>query len=54
MGEDRQDKAAEYRRQAAACLEVADQMSLASDRELMLQMAQQWLALARQAEGEER
>jgi len=51
---ERESKAAEYRRQAAACLEVAERMSLKNDRTLMLQMAQQWLELARRAEaGEE-
>jgi hypothetical protein len=51
---DQQSKAAEYRKKAAACLEVAEQMSLIQDRALMLEMAQQWLELARRAEtGEE-
>jgi hypothetical protein len=52
MGE-RDSKADEYRRQAAACLEVAERMSVHADRDLMLQMAQQWLELARKAEAEE-
>jgi hypothetical protein len=51
MGE-RENRAAEYRRQAAACLEVAERMSLNADRALMLEMAQQWLELARRAEAE--
>jgi len=51
---ERKSKAAEYRRQAAACLEVAEHMSLKDDRTHVLQMAQQWLDLARRAEaGEE-
>ena len=50
-----QNKSADYRRQAAACLEVALRMSLREDRERMAEMAQRWLDLARQAEagGEE-
>ena len=53
MGE-RESRAAEYRRQAAACLEVAERMSLHTDRALMLEMAQHWLELAERAEaGEE-
>ncbi len=48
--DDKQDKAAEYRRRAAACLEVAERMSLHTDRALMLEMAQQWLDLARKLE----
>ena len=47
---DENPKAAQYRKQAAACLEVARQMSLIADRELMLKMAEQWLELARQVE----
>jgi hypothetical protein len=39
-------KAEEYRREAAACLEVAERMSLSLDRARMLQMAQHWLELA--------
>jgi len=45
-------KAAEYRRQAAACLEVAERMSLRDDRARMLEMAQHWLELAQRAEAE--
>jgi len=51
---DGQNKAAEYRRQAASCLEVAEQTSIREDRERMLEMAQQFLALAAEAEAEER
>lgn len=47
---DENPKAAHYRTQAAACLEVAKQMSLITDRELMLDMARQWLEMARQVE----
>jgi hypothetical protein len=53
MGE-REGRAAEYRRQAAACLEVAERMSLRDDRALLLDMAQQWLELAMRAEAEEK
>jgi hypothetical protein len=44
------DKAEEYRRQAAACLEAAARMSLHSDRARLLEMAQHWLDLAVKAE----
>jgi len=49
-----QIKAAEYRRQAAFCEEVARRTSVREDRERMLEMAQQWLALAEEAEAEAR
>ena len=45
--------APEYRRRAAKCMEVAERTSLHAHRDLMLQMAQQWLELARKAEEEE-
>jgi len=41
-----------YRKQAKACLEVAERMSIDSDRARMLQMAQHWLGLAIKAERE--
>jgi hypothetical protein len=44
------DKATEYRRLAASCLQVAERMSLADDRLRMMEMAQHWLDLARRAE----
>ena len=50
MGKDT-DKAAEYRRQAVLCLEVAERMSLRDDRARMIQMAQHWLELAQRAEA---
>jgi hypothetical protein len=53
MDDDRGRRAKECRKQAAACLEVAGRMSIIADRDLMMQMAQQWLELARQAEVEE-
>src|SRR5262245_13080591 len=40
--DDPHDKAADYRRRATACLEVADRMALESDRPLMPEKAQQW------------
>jgi len=43
---DDEDKASEYRRQAADCLEVAERMSRHQDRALMLRLAQRWLQLA--------
>jgi hypothetical protein len=45
-------RAAEYRRLAAECLEVAERMSLREDRARMMEMAQRWLDLAQKAEGE--
>lgn len=50
---DEQSKAADYRRQAAACYEVARRISLRDDRERVLEMAEQLLALAAKAEAEE-
>jgi hypothetical protein len=44
------DKAAEYRRLAAGCIQVAERTSLAADRLRMMEMAQRWLDLAKQAE----
>jgi hypothetical protein len=50
--ENAQDRAARYRREAKACLEVADRVSLRSDRVRMMEMAEGWLQLARKAEAE--
>jgi len=47
------DKAAEYRREAASCLEVAERMSLSADRARMMEMAQRWLDLAKKAEDDQ-
>ena len=44
-------KAAEYRRQAALCLELAERISLLDDRERILDMAERFLELAREEEG---
>jgi hypothetical protein len=46
-------QAHEYRRQAALCLEVARRMSMERDRAGMMEMAQRWLDLARELEGQE-
>jgi hypothetical protein len=51
---DGQNKAAEYRHQAAICLQVARQISAREDRERMMEKVQQWLALAEKAEARER
>ena len=45
-------RAAEYRRLAANCLEVAERMSLWEDRARIMEMAQRWLDLARKEERE--
>jgi hypothetical protein len=43
-------KSAEYRRLAAECIEAAKRMSVRSDREHIMAMAQRWLDLAQRAE----
>ena len=43
--------AAEFRRQAALCFELAERMPLSTDRDKMFLMAQRWIALARKEEG---
>jgi hypothetical protein len=45
-------RAAEYRRLAAECIEVAEGMSLREDRSRMMEMAQHWLYLAKKAKSE--
>jgi hypothetical protein len=47
------DKAAEYRKSARECLDVAERMSLGADRQRMMSMAQRWLQLAEKAEAGE-
>jgi hypothetical protein len=47
---DRDKAAARYRKLAAQCLEMAERMSLNTDRARMMEMAQRWLDLAKQAE----
>ena len=44
------ENATEFRKQAAACLEVAKRMSLDTDRKQMLDLAEHRLELARQGE----
>ena len=47
-------KAAEYRKLAADCLEVAKRVSFLADRERLAEMASRWLELAARAEEQER
>jgi hypothetical protein len=49
---DKVSKAEEYRKQAAACLQVAERVSLLDERARMLEMARHWLELARKAEAD--
>jgi hypothetical protein len=44
------DKAAEYRREAAGCLELAARMRFESDRGRLKEMAQRWRKLAENVE----
>jgi hypothetical protein len=46
------ERAGEFRRQAAACLEVAERMSLTEDKAQMIQIAESLLELAKRAEAE--
>jgi hypothetical protein len=48
---EREYKAAEYRRQAAMCLEIAERISLDDDRARVMEMAKRFLDLAREEEG---
>jgi hypothetical protein len=48
----RSKDAAEFRQRAADCVEIAKRMSLAQDREAMMDAAQSWLRAAEQAERE--
>jgi putative IMPACT (imprinted ancient) family translation regulator len=50
---DSPSKSSEYRREAAACLEAPERMSVRDDCALMLEMAQRWLQLAQEAEADE-
>ena len=50
MGADRKGRAAEYKEKANRCLDIARQMSLHKDRDLMLEMAEHWRRLAQEAE----
>jgi hypothetical protein len=47
-----ESKAARYRREAKACIDVAERMSVRADRLRIMEMAQQWLELAERAEAE--
>jgi hypothetical protein len=47
------EKAAECRRQAAICLDVAQRISLKEDKDRMMQVAEHWLELAKRAEAED-
>jgi hypothetical protein len=47
------NKADEYRRNAQACLAMAQRVSKREDRVQMMEMAQRWLDLARQAEAKD-
>jgi hypothetical protein len=45
------ERAAEYRRKATECLEIAAQMSLRADGAQMREMAERWTELAETLEG---
>jgi hypothetical protein len=47
---EREYKGAEFRRQAALCLEVADRLSLQDDRDRVIEMAKRLLDLALEEE----
>jgi hypothetical protein len=46
-------KAAEYRRIAEQCEEIANTISFSPEREALLERAKQWLAMAEKLEAEE-
>ena len=46
------EKAAQFRKWAAECLEVAERMSLKDEKARMIANAEHWLQLARRAETE--
>jgi hypothetical protein len=50
---DAKNKAAEFRSEAALCLEVADRVSIREVRERMMEFARQLLVLAEEAEAKE-
>jgi hypothetical protein len=50
---DREHTAAEFRRQAALCLEVAERLSLEDDRARVLEMAKRFLDLALEEEAKD-
>jgi hypothetical protein len=45
-----EEEVADYRHQAAMCMEVATRVSLRSDRERMVAMARRWMELAEKLE----
>jgi hypothetical protein len=45
--------AAEFRRMAAQCKELAEQMSLRADRARLMEMALRWLSLAEMADRDD-
>jgi hypothetical protein len=45
-------KASEYRKLAAECLQIANNMSLNAERARLMEMAQKWLELAQKAEAD--
>jgi len=51
MPEREQQRAAEFRRRAEQCLELAKQVSLHAHGDRLREMAGEWLALADQEEG---
>lgn len=48
---DRQNEATEFRRQAALCLELAEQISLRTNRDRIMEMAQHFQRLAREKDA---
>jgi hypothetical protein len=46
-------KASEYRKLAAECLQIANNISVNGERARLMEMAQKWLELAQKAEAEE-
>ena len=46
------DRAADFRKWAAECLEVAERMSLKDEKARLIATAEHWLELARRAEAE--
>lgn len=48
----KEKRAAEYRKNAAECIAVAERMSAREDRARMTDMARGWLELARELEAE--
>ena len=45
------EKAAEFRRQAAICFDLAQRLSLKEEQDRMIQVAEHWLELAKRAEA---